>query len=807
MPNIADAGNLKVEYWLDDDLTGVKSETAGSGSLSLSIDISVLKPGVHYFNCTPISATGERGNSERYLFYVPLSQEQTSVSPIKGYEYWLDDNYAAKTISNSAGRNATLAVSLEGLSSGVHYFNCRAFNERGEYGCPVRKMFYIPQTKVNTNASIASAEYWLDDDYASKVTVTGSNTQQTFSIDISHLGSGVHYFNYRAKDNEGVWGNLTRQMFYIAQKDASSGGRIAEYEYWIDDDVAHKVTGKDSKTEYVFSIDISNLSEGDHTFHFRAKNLLEQWGETFTDLFRIEADVNPEDDVPATVKVIDVTMTYGDPVPQLTYTKEGGDLRGTPELKTTATSTSPVGSYPITANKGTVANQKVTYVNGTLTINKAPLTIKAGTYTKQQGMDNPEFKLTYEGFKNDETAAVLTTQPSVYTSATKDSPLGDYEVIVSGATAQNYDITHVNGTLKVTEADAITIVAKDYTRVYGDANPAFDFTSSGAPLNGTPEITCEATATSPVGTYPIVIKKGSVTNYNDSYVNGTLTITKAPLLIKAGTYTKKQGEENPEFTLSYIGFKNNETASVLTTQPTVTTTAVKNSPVGEYEVVVSGGTAQNYDLNYMNGKLVVTEADAVIIIAKDYTRMYGDANPTFDYSSIGAELSGRPEITCEATASSPVGTYPIVIKKGSVTNFNDTYVNGTLTITKAPLTVSVEDASIVQGENIPTFLLKYSGFRNGDTESTAFTAKPSASTIATSNSLPGTYPIVVSGGSAQNYALTYQPGTLTIILPDGIDSVFDDQSETWYTIDGKKLDGVPNRKGIYIVNGRKVIIK
>lgn len=286
----ADAGNLKVEYWLDDDLTGIKNEAADGGSLSLNIDISALKPGVHYFNCTPISSTGERGNSERYLFYVPLSQDKVSISAIKGYEYWLDDNYAAKTVSSS-GSNGTLSISLEGLASGVHYFNCRAFNERGEYGCPVRKMFYIPQTKVNNNPSIVSAEYWLDDDYASKVTVTGNNTQQTFSIDISGLGSGVHYFNYRAKDNEGNWGNISRQMFYIAQMEAASAGGIAEFEYWLDDDEANKIKGTGSKTEYVFNIDVSGLNEGEHTFNFRAKNLLEQWGDTFIEKFSIDYSI------------------------------------------------------------------------------------------------------------------------------------------------------------------------------------------------------------------------------------------------------------------------------------------------------------------------------------------------------------------------------------------------------------------------------------------------------------------------------------------------------------------------------------
>ena len=119
---------------------------------------------------------------------------------------------------------------------------------------------------------------------------------------------------------------------------------------------------------------------------------------------------------------------------------------------------------------------------------------------------------------------------------------------VKTATIQSQVFTEVSGTqhnwadktFQITiEAPVVpvTVTAKSYSREYGDANPSFEFTSEGATLNGVPEITCEATATSPVGTYPIVIKKGSVTNSSDTYVNGTLTITKAPLTINGGTYT------------------------------------------------------------------------------------------------------------------------------------------------------------------------------------------------------------------------------------------------------------------------------
>ncbi len=157
--------------------------------------------------------------------------------------------------------------------------------------------------------------------------------------------------------------------------------------------------------------------------------------------------------------------------------------------------------------------------------------------------------------------------------------------------------------------DDVTITANSYTIAYGDDLPEFEYTTTWAALSGTPEITCNATKTSPVGTYPIVVSKGSVTYNKTSFVNGTLTITKAPLTIKAGNYTKMEGEENPAFTLTYEGFKNNETAIVLTKLPTVSCSATKGSPAGSYTVNVSGAEARNYEINCVAGTLTVTAKD------------------------------------------------------------------------------------------------------------------------------------------------------------------------------------------------------
>jgi len=305
--NSVEEGSLNVEYWLDDDLAGRNSGEPNDGSLSLAVDISSLSPGVHYFNCTPISSTIGRGISERYLFYVPIPPAQTTVAAIAGYEYWFDDDYAAVVKKESAAGEQMLTVSLDGLVSGVHYFNCRAVNEHGEYGNPVREMFYIPDAQTFADATLASYEYWIDDDYANCVKGTSENAEQAFTIDVSQLSGGVHYFNYCPIDDKGRRGSMTRQMFYLARIAETSACEQITYEYWIDDDTEHKVTGKGITGENVFSIDVSALDSGTHTFNFKAKDLLDQWGDVFVDSFEISAllgDVNGD----GKVDIVDVTL-------------------------------------------------------------------------------------------------------------------------------------------------------------------------------------------------------------------------------------------------------------------------------------------------------------------------------------------------------------------------------------------------------------------------------------------------------------------------------------------------------------------
>ena len=515
---------------------------------------------------------------------------------------------------------------------------------------------------------------------------------------------------------------------------------------------------------------------------------------------------------PITIRVTNVTKDYGDAMPQLAYTVEGGTVQGQPVLECDATASSPVGTYPIRVKKGTIDYPNLVLVDGTLTISKASLLISAGgPYTMKQNEPRPEFKAVYKGFKLGENESVLTAQPVFSTNAPADNTPGEYEVTVSGAQAANYAITYQSGRLIITEADLITIMANDATMVYGDEVPQLTFTITGGEVEGTPQVSCVATSQSDAGIYDIVVTQGNINYPNLKLVNGKLTISQAPLIASVGNYSRKQGEANPVFTIEYDGFRNGDTEAALTKKPIATTEADVNSAPGVYDIVVSGGEARNYAFTYQPGRLVITEADQIVIMASHATMVYGDEVPQLSYTISGGEVEGVPEITCVATSQSDAGEYDIIITAGTINYPNLKIVNGTLTIGQAPLTASVGNYSRQQGEDNPVFEIFYDGFRNGDTED-VFITKPVATTTADANARPGVYDIIVSGGEARNYAFTYVSGKLTVQVPNGIAHVSFAAPVDIYTTTGRLVrrqaistQGLP--RGVYIVGGRKVVMK
>lgn len=324
---------------------------------------------------------------------------------------------------------------------------------------------------------------------------------------------------------------------------------------------------------------------------------------------------------PLTVTPNNTSRLYGAENPAFTLSYSGFKNSETktviaeePQVSCNATVISLVGQYPITASGGDAQNYSFIYSTGTLTINKAPLTIQADTISMIYGATVPQFTCKYEGFVNNETQAVLVQLPGYSCSGTSTSNVGNYVITPSQAIADNYTITYKNGLLQIEKRD-LQVIPDNLSRLYGDYNPAFTFqymgfVNSDTPSNISIKPTASTTAvtTSPVGSYPITCSGGSATNYNlICGTTGTLTVTKAPLTITANNASRYWGVENPTFSVNYSGFKNYENQSVLTELPQLSCSAVRLSPSGQYSIVVTGGTAPNYDITRVNGTLTVNK--------------------------------------------------------------------------------------------------------------------------------------------------------------------------------------------------------
>lgn len=162
-------------------------------------------------------------------------------------------------------------------------------------------------------------------------------------------------------------------------------------------------------------------------------------------------------------------------------------------------------------------------------------------------------------------------------------------------------------------------------------------------------------------------------------------------------------------------------------------------------------------------------AAAISVAAPSLSRQYGDSNPTFtpQYSGFvngesAAVLSANATCSSAATAASPTGAYPITCSAATASNYTFSYVNGSLAITKAPLTVTANNATKPQGVANPTLGGTIVGIKNNDPITATYT------TTATQTSPVGTYPITVAasdGGSGvlANYTLTSTGATLTVL--------------------------------------------
>ncbi len=162
-------------------------------------------------------------------------------------------------------------------------------------------------------------------------------------------------------------------------------------------------------------------------------------------------------------------------------------------------------------------------------------------------------------------------------------------------------------------------------------------------------------------------------------------------------------------------------------------------------------------------------APTLTITADDFTKIYGQADPTFTASYSGgtsADLTVAPSFSILQGAHVDVGNYTIVPTGAASNDHTLAYVNGTLTIAPATLTYVANPFSRTYGAFNPTFGGTVTGFVAGDTLAGATTGSLAFASTATASSTVGSYPINGSGLVARNYVFAQDPGNAAALKID-----------------------------------------
>lgn len=155
------------------------------------------------------------------------------------------------------------------------------------------------------------------------------------------------------------------------------------------------------------------------------------------------------------LKAKDIERVYGEENPDFSLENEPGEefVVKRPSFTTEATAKSPVGEYAIRVSGADLGkNIKIEYVDGTLTIKKRPLNVYVQECERMYKEDNPNFKVSFEGFVNGDSEGDIEEKPIATTTATKTSDVGEYKITTSGGNATNYDFTYHTNTLTIKKA-------------------------------------------------------------------------------------------------------------------------------------------------------------------------------------------------------------------------------------------------------------------------------------------------------------------------------------------------------------------
>ncbi len=477
-----------------------------------------------------------------------------------------------------------------------------------------------------------------------------------------------------------------------------------------------------------------------------------------------------------TVKQKSLTITpdaqstyYGDDLAQLTYQALGLCDADQDNLSVAMSSTvdtnSIVGEYVINADiadssADIFTNYNIIVNNATYLITQRPISVNVLTASKTYGDADPTFEYTIVkgSVVNDDDLGI-----SIFRSNT-DENAGTYQNALTMDEAlfnANYLVTYKKANFIITPKLAI-IKISSAEKVFGQADPVLDYTCSIAEV----DITLTRAVGENVGKYKITLDSNLNTNYEAVAISGYLQIKPLEITVSIANQDKVYGQADPSFSL--VGDLTAQDLGI-----TFARTAGEN--VGEYDISIQSVANKNYKIvDFTKGILTIVPAP-VTVTALDCSQVYGSADVDFGWSA---------DISLDATqftgalgrvAGKDVGQYAITLGTLSSQNYSINFVGATLTITPAPLFVSIASQHKTYGNADPQFVYSVGDTQYDDAVAVMLTRQEGEDA--------GEYMITASIDDA-NYVLHTTSATLTIkkakvvITANGDSILFDGEEHT-----------------------------
>jgi hypothetical protein len=408
------------------------------------------------------------------------------------------------------------------------------------------------------------------------------------------------------------------------------------------------------------------------------------------------------------------------------------------------------------------------------------LTIQAQSFTKTY--DRILYRntsVTYDGFVDQDSLLTLSNfvfgniiYSGTYINAIDVS---SYTIIPNGLTSNKYYIDLRVGYLYIVKAN-LSVEVNNYIKIYDNTNIFNDyvFNYSGYAINedyssitGILSLSGTFINAINVGVYSIIPLGLHSYNYNIIFETSTLTIIPASLLVIANNQSKIYDRTfySGGNGVIYDGFMGLDNYTVLQGNLTFQGDSQGAYYVGNYTIMPSGLTSNNYNITFIGGKLIIY-MDSFLIKANDFNKFYDAlffSNPNISYTGFYADLSGNLTISGSFLNNYNIGSYNINVSGLSSSNYVISYYDGTLTIVKNEVFVIANNVNkMYDGLPYLDISVYYQGLLGIDISANDNNFFGTLINVGTSyNSVNiGTYNIIPNNLNSNNYLIVYKAGTL-----------------------------------------------